>query len=277
MDAARERIGRGERRPPSTAAHRFWQLSGGIVYCGECGSVLSPKARRRPSGKIDAWYMCRQRHNNGARDCTHSRSYRAAELEETIWQEVLDLVSNPERVMRQHERYVERKRAEMRDDPNRKVRGLTEKLRKLERRRSGYLDLAADGDMTREELRAKLGGVEEKRGEIEQALRLARERQQRIVHLDLKARTTVQLIEHFAYITYLVATPGDRRRLYLALQLRATVEKDGTIRLSGIFDPDVYLLDVMQDGPADLTQPVPEQLKGARVVPTSYTPSLRPR
>jgi hypothetical protein len=75
VDAARERISGNRRRPPSTVAGRFWQLSGGIVRCGECGSALSPKSRRRHSGKVDSWYTCRQKHYHGPRDCTHTRSY----------------------------------------------------------------------------------------------------------------------------------------------------------------------------------------------------------
>jgi hypothetical protein len=61
VDAARERVGRnGGRRPPSSAAQRFWQLSGGIVRCTECSSALSPVTRPRET-KIDYWYLCRQR------------------------------------------------------------------------------------------------------------------------------------------------------------------------------------------------------------------------
>jgi site-specific DNA recombinase len=273
VDAARERIGQGERRPPSTIAHRFWQLSGGIVRCGECGSVLSPKARPRTSGKIDAWYSCRQRRNNGARDCTHSRMYRADAMEQTIWDAVYALISDPDRLKRQHERALERKRKEMRGDPDREARDLLERLEKLERRRSGYIDLAADGDMSGADLRDKLAEVDRARAETEGALRSARGRQETIEEFERLWHLAGQLLHMTDGLTFLTASPEDRRRLYLALQLRADVDPDGTIRLSGIFDPEIRLLDVMQDGPADLTKPDPEPLEEARVVPTSYTSS----
>jgi hypothetical protein len=72
----------------------------------------------------------------------------------------------------------------------------------------------------------------------------------------------------------LVASPSERRRLYQALQLRATVDRDGTIRLSGIFDPDVYLPGVMEGWPRDPSEPVPEAPEETRVlVAASDTPS----
>ena len=75
VDAARERISGNKRRPPSTVAGRFWQLSGGIVRCAGCGSVLSAKVRQRPSNTTDFWYTCRNLNNSGSRACTHTCCY----------------------------------------------------------------------------------------------------------------------------------------------------------------------------------------------------------
>ena len=86
--AARERVSQNERRPPSRAARRFWQLSGGIVRCGVCGSVLSPHAAPQRTTGYRYYYRCRQRYGNGARDCTNTRSMRAEPLEETVWRVV---------------------------------------------------------------------------------------------------------------------------------------------------------------------------------------------
>lgn len=44
-----------------------------------------------------------------------------------------------------------------------------------------------------------------------------------------------------------IAPPESRRKLYQALRLQATVDRDSQIRLSGIFDPDVYLPDVLRE------------------------------
>ena len=65
----------------------------------------------------------------------------------------------------------------MRGDSDGEVRSLLKRLEKLNRRRSAYLDLAADGDMSREELRAKLVEVDEQREGARKVLREARDRQ----------------------------------------------------------------------------------------------------
>ena len=48
--------------------------------------------------------------------------------------------------------------------------------------------------------------------------------------------------------------------------MQASVGAEGTIRLSGIFDPDVYLPGVLQDPPANPSKPVPKVPEGTRVV-----------
>ena len=116
VDAARERISSNTRRPPSTSAGRFWQLSGGIVHCAECGSALSPKSRRR-RGKVEFWYLCRQRYGNGPRDCTHARMYRADVLENSVWRVVWELISDPEHIMLQYDQNMEHKRRQIRGNP----------------------------------------------------------------------------------------------------------------------------------------------------------------
>jgi hypothetical protein len=51
-----------------------------------------------------------------------------------------------------------------------------------------------------------------------------------------------------------------------------SIDKEGQIRISGIFDPDVYLQDVLQDLPDWLT-PRPEVWEQSRVVVTPDTSS----
>ena len=76
-------------------------------------------------------------------------------------------------------------------------------------------------------------------------------------------------------ISFLVASPEDRRRLYGALRLRAEVGADGTITLTGVFDPAIRLLDVMKDGPADPSQPVPEARYWPNIVVASRNTTWR--
>lgn len=68
-------------------------------------------------------------------------------------------------------------------------------------------------------------------------------------------------------ISYGCASDEDRRRLYTAMQIRAEVDRDGTVRLSGIFDPEVELLDVLRDSP-DPSQPLPRGVERHKVFVT---------
>ena len=67
-----------ERLPSSN--RRFWELSGGILYCGCCGRVMRPNFRVREEG---AWfyYRCSHRWQNGSDACPNSKGFN--EIEET--------------------------------------------------------------------------------------------------------------------------------------------------------------------------------------------------
>ncbi len=273
VDAARKRISGNKRRPPSTVAGRFWQLSGGIVRCAECGSVLSAKARQRPSNKTDFWYTCRKLNNSGSRACTHTRCYRADVLEETIWTIVHSLLSDPQRLLRQYKTHLRRKREQMRENPEKEVHDLAGRLQKLDQKEGYLLDVAADTSMPKESLRTKLAELEEQRKELRKALREAEARQHALrqprknladLHFVLLQMDRMKLNQ---------ASPEDRRRLYEALRLQAIVDREGKIRLNGIFDPDVYLPGVLRDPPADPRKPRPKVPNDIRVQVT--TPCAR--
>jgi site-specific DNA recombinase len=271
VDAARERISDNTRRPASTRLNRFWELSGGIVRCGVCGSVLSPHQVHRPSGKVDGYYRCYQRYNSGPRDCTNTCAMPAAQLEEIVWQAVFSIISDPDRLMCQWEEYIDRRRRQLRGDPQRDVRTLVERLEKLERRHSGYLDLAAEGIMGRDELRTKLAEVDEQRGELRKALREAEGSQKTVEGLEREGQMGAQLLQ-LVDIHLFCSGPEDRRRIYQALRLQASVDEYRTVSLSGIFSSDVYLPTLVKGPPFDLSKPVPEVPGGTRVVVTPDSP-----
>ncbi len=243
VEAARGRISDRKRRPPSTIGLRFWELSGGIARCQECGSVLSPTAHPRRSGNGHRfYYTCRQRYSNGPRDCPSTRNNPAAPLEEAVWNSVRVILSDPERVLRQYDEYVERRKAHLRGDPDREAMALAGRLAKLERRRSGYLDLAADGDMSREDLRAKLAEIECQRKELEEALRSARGRHEMIQKLQREREIVFGRFSAMRDIDLRCALPEERRRVLEGLRVRVQVDKDGNARISGVFDTDIIEL-----------------------------------
>lgn len=121
----------------------------------------------------------------------------------------------------------------------REARTLSERLQKLERRRSSYLDLAADGDMSREDLRGKLAKVERQRRELEEALRSARNRQQSIEQLWRDARMVWDRLHLIRDGKLRDLTPEERRRCYAALGIRVEIDGEGDVRIYGMLDHDI--------------------------------------
>jgi site-specific DNA recombinase len=256
-------------------AERFWQLSGGIVFCKECGSVLSPKARRRPSGKLDAWYSCRRPYNDGPRVCTHRRSYRAYALEQAVWKSVRRFLSDPERVKAEYDRHIARQREKLSGDPGEETREITKRLEKLERRRSGYMDLAADGDMTREELRSKLADVDEQREVAKTTLRETRDRQETIQKLRRARQMMLGQFSAMRSIDLSNLSPEDRRRVLQALRIRVEVDKDGNVHISGVFDE--HITDLLPVAHASADDPIRRRIRYEKPDPhpgvvTLYSP-----
>jgi len=282
VDATRERLGQNGRRPPSTVAQRFWQLSGGIVRCAMCGCALSPHTVCRQSKKVNSYYRCYQRYNSGPRDCTNSRSTPAVPLEEAVWKVVRTLLSEPERVMRGYDEYVERRKAQLRGDPGREAREIAGRLEKLERRRSGYLDLAADGDISREELRHKLAEVDEQREVARKTLREARDREETIRKLQRDREMVFRRFSAMRGMDLRHLNPENRRRVLQALRLRVEIDENGDARISGVFDADITELLPMVHAPADepytvhFKHEIPPPFKGVVTLDNSPRGTLSP-
>ena len=72
-------------RKPSKAAQRFWELSEGILRCGECGHTSRPNSAHKKSGRQFHYYSCRSRYNTGpSRDCGNRKYLRAEQIEEQV-------------------------------------------------------------------------------------------------------------------------------------------------------------------------------------------------
>lgn len=276
IERARERA-KDRYRKPSNAAGRFWQLRG-IAKCGECGAVLSPQTvgRTRADGSKpkNFYYQCRRKFNTGPKTCDHTRSYPAVGMEELIWESTQGLLRHPERLQKAYEEEIERKKRSLLRDPEKETRTLTEQLEKLERRESGYYDLAADGLMSRDALRGKLTEVERQRKESEDGLRCVRNQAQGIEELRRAMLTVFARFEELRSGELRYLNPEGRRKLYGSLDLRAEVCKDGTVTLAGIFPEDISLPDLIGEHLDRSTEP-PEPAVGHDVVVASGNSNSR--
>lgn len=235
VEAARAVV--SEYRSPSKADGRFWELSGALMRCGECGRAMEAMVRtaRKKSGDgkyVFCYYRCRE--GNRKRDtCSNGRSVRSDRAHPAVWDLVSGLLLDPERLRAGLERMIEEERAGMPGDPGQDAGAWRERLAEADRRRSGYLDLAADGLMERGELRAKLAALGEVREAAERGLRAVEGREARL--RDLEREKDALLEEHAGAMPEALEalTAEDRHEAYHALGLDVRSHKDGTLEVRG--------------------------------------------
>jgi site-specific DNA recombinase len=158
VDLARDRIKDNVSTPKTTS--KVWELSGGIIYCGSCGKRLFNQRLRKSSGDgYHHYYRCRTRGRYGPESCSLRGMRRAGELEADVWDFVTGLMNDPEQLRADLERALEQERRDRRGDPEREAKAWHDKLAEVERKRSGFQDMAAEGLITLDELRAKLAGL----------------------------------------------------------------------------------------------------------------------
>jgi site-specific DNA recombinase len=92
IDAARARVGKN--KAPSKNGRRFWELSGSVVRCAECGYVTGTTSSGTPTNDY-YYYRCRSRYNVKS-GCTNGRGVRADVLEREVWRTVSSALLRPD-------------------------------------------------------------------------------------------------------------------------------------------------------------------------------------
>src|SRR5215203_104009 len=129
------------------------------MRCGKCGRAMEAVDRyyRRKTGEkgVICYYRCRE--GNRRKDtCQNGKSVRSDRAHPIVWKLVSELLSDPTRLGEGLEQMINEERKQLRGNPDRQKKAWLEKLTEVDRKRSGYHDLAADGLMSRDELRTKL-------------------------------------------------------------------------------------------------------------------------
>ena len=196
-DAAREAI--KDNRAHSRAGGRFWELSGGVARCGECGRRMRAahrtKKRKNVPSRTYGYYLCPSRHDHGENGCSNRRSVSAMALEAKAWRFVRSVMTNPEELTRDLDRMIELRREGERGNPGAQARAWLEEIAKVERLRDGYHDQAAEGLLGLDKLREKLAALDERRGVAEQELKALEDRQEELERLESDREAVV---EHYA-------------------------------------------------------------------------------
>jgi hypothetical protein len=163
------------------------------------------------------------------------------EVEPLVWSFVSELLTQPERLRRGLEEMIARERESLCGDPEQEARMWHEKLAEAERKRSGFQDMAAEGLITLDELRAKLAGLEETRTTARRELESLSQRREKLAELERNRDT---LLVHYAGMVPEALdelTPEERHRIYEMLRLRAVATLDGTIEVTGVLGKNVLV------------------------------------
>jgi len=239
VDAAREAIKDNQRQ--SANGDRFWELSGGVLYCAECGCRMTVHASLDSrNGRRYCYYRCPKRGRHGVQKvCSNGKHHRAAEAEAAVWDLISKLLKDPERLRRGLDEMIEQERAGVRGDPDEEAASWLERLSEVEQERRGYLRFAAKGHMTDEELDEAIAELEETRMTAEEELAAVRGRKEILEELE---RDRDALLESYAEMTpgaLDALTPEERRQVYGMLHLRVEVAADGTMVARGILRENI--------------------------------------
>jgi chromosome segregation ATPase len=101
---------------------------------------------------------------------------------------VSDVLLNPERLESGLRRMVERERSVLRGNPEDEAKTWAKRLSEVERKRSGFQDMAAKGLTTLEELRMKLNALEETRKVARAELDALASRSERVAAIERDTR-----------------------------------------------------------------------------------------
>jgi len=236
IDLAREWI--KDNTSPAKVTTRFWELSGGIIYCGSCGKRLDGQRTRKSSGDgYHHYYRCRTRARHGPESCSLDGMRRADAIEAQVWKFVSDMMKDPEQLREDLERVVEQERQGVRA-PEQEAKAWLDKLADVDRKRSSFQDISAEGLITLDELRTKLVGLEETRKTAERELEALRSHREKLEALEQDKESVLESYAQMAPEALDNLTPEERHQFYRMLRLRVVVQPGGRTQVSGALNSD---------------------------------------
>lgn len=224
---ARESVSRNERRPRSRAAGRTWELDSGVIRCAGCGNALvcvaTSTTHTLKSGERKTYPKHHYRCDTARRgqECPSPRTVSAKRTEQAVWEAVRGALTDPARLRRAVEGA---NRAGGRRGDEKRLGAILGRIEDLKRRRDNLIDMAADGDIPRSELREKLPQID---GEIS-----ALGRESRTLAEQRRPQRSVPEMEAAAPEELDALEPEGRRLLYRDLGLRVLLGADGSLEIT---------------------------------------------
>jgi site-specific DNA recombinase len=232
VDQARPMMA-AHRAPERTRLARGWELRG-TMRCRNCGVLMGTHTSTYNGGKKAYYYYKCHPGRDYKRGTCQQKHIRAEIVENAVWAFVSGLLRDPARIRAGMERLIEQERNGRNGDPEREAKGWAERVAECDHLRRRYQDQQAAGLMTLDELRERIGDLEETRRLALAELEALTRHEERVKGLE---RDRDALLESYAEALPAALEdlgPEERNRLYRMLRLEVT-PSDGGYALSGAF------------------------------------------
>jgi site-specific DNA recombinase len=228
----RARANIAENCSPSRAGNRFWELSGGIMRCAECGramQTLNVSIRRK-----HFYYRCQNNQNNKYDPCAMRKNVRTDAIEPEVWARVRDALLDPGQLRADLDAMIEQERASTYlTDPAKEAKHWAERLAELDRDRAKDQEMYRADAMTLDELKANQARLEEARKTAERELAALCDREEHVRTLEQRRDALIESLEATAPEALDSLTSEERHQFYKLLDLRVEVGPDGRPDISG--------------------------------------------
>jgi hypothetical protein len=187
----------------------------------------------RTTSRTYYYYACTVGPSKRHDSCFAKKFHAAAELEERVWDAVSAILTDPEKLRTGLDEMIQHERAQMLGDPLKEAATLGKRLREIKSRRSRYQEMAAAQLIEFDELRERLGGLEDERKDTERALQATQHRAEHLEHLE--QNRNVLLEEYAGAVPEVLGAlaPEERHRVYRIMRLRVVLTPSGDLEMSG--------------------------------------------
>jgi site-specific DNA recombinase len=233
VDAAREAI--KDNRKTANAGRRFWELSGGILHCGECGWTMHAHNVVSSANRRLFYYCCKAKYKHGADYCQASRTHRAEKLEARVWGEVRSYLEEPERLRADLNRKIELEKSGVRGEPEREIALWAERLAEADAKRVRFQHAYAEGIIGLEDLKARLAELDEARATAEREIAALEGRMERVRSLEEDRDAVLADLEAMVPKVLDCLDPEERHHFYKMLRLRVRLWPDRSMEITGAF------------------------------------------
>src|SRR5215207_4319388 len=130
------------------------------------------------------YYVCRERKDRGSLAACDQKAIKVSDVEPVIWQSIRALMREPETIRKGWDAMIEQESAGLRGDPDKERKAWLQRIADLDSQRARAQDLAIEGLLDRDELRAKLSEIAEAKEHAQRELESLQERKDHIEHLE---------------------------------------------------------------------------------------------